>query len=207
MSDLESGKERVQKLCDLLKKETLDPAKMEAEKILRNAEERREGILHEARQEAEALINEARKKIHDERKVFDSALSLAGKQALLALKQEIEEKLFDKEIIRRVQKVSGEVDVIAKVINALVGAVEKEGLDTDLLALIPQSVSKDEVIQSLLASVTGKLQKESVELADFTGGAKVKIVKDHLTLDMSGDALARLVADFVSEELKATLFS
>ncbi|GAB5411619.1 MAG: hypothetical protein ChlgKO_07330 [Chlamydiales bacterium] len=206
MSDLESGKERVQKLCDLLKKETLEPAKNEAEKILQDAQDKRENILNTARAEAEAMMNEARGKMEEERKVFDSSLSLAGKQALLALKQEIEEKLFDQEIMRSVQNVSAESSVIAKVIDALVKAIEKEGLDTDLLAFIPQSVSKEEVVKGLSATVLNKLKDESVQLAEFTGGAKVKIVKEHLTLDMSNDALTRLVTEFASEELKAKLF-
>lgn len=207
MSDLESGKERVQKLCDLLKKETLDPAKCEAEKILQEAQEKREVILKEARAEAEAMLNEARVKLSDERKVFDSSLSLAGKQTMLALKQEIESKLFDQEIVRSVQTASSDTSVIAKLIEAIVCAIEKEGIDSDLLATIPQSISKEEVMKGLSNSVIEKLKKESVQLADFTGGAKVKIVKDHLTLDMSSDAIVRLVSEFISEELKVVLFA
>lgn len=206
MSDLERGKERVQKLCDLLKKETLDPAKSEAEKILNEAQEKRESILNDARAEAEAMMNEARAKMEEERKVFDSSLSLAGKQALSALKQEIEEKLFDQEIVRSVQNVSADHNVIANVINALVAAIEKEGLDSDLLASIPQAVNKEEVLKGLSATALEKLKEESVQLGDFAGGAKVKLEKEHLTLDMSSEALTRLVTEFVSEELKAKLF-
>ena len=207
MSDLESGKERVQKLCDLLKKETLDPAKCEAEKILQEAQKKREVILKEARAEAEAMLSEARVKLSDERKVFDSSLSLAGKQTMLSLKQEIENKLFDQEIVRSVQSASSDTSVIAKLIEAIVCAIEKEGIDSDLLATIPQSISKEEVMKGLSNSVIEKLKKESVQLADFTGGAKVKIVKDHLTLDMSSDAIVRLVSEFISEELKVVLFA
>ncbi|MDX8430481.1 MAG: hypothetical protein SNF33_01560 [Candidatus Algichlamydia australiensis] len=207
MSDLESGKERVQKLCDLIKKETLDPAKQEAEKILSDAQEKREGILQAARMEAENILGEAKKKIEEEKRIFDSSLNLAGKQALNALKQEIEGKLFDQEIVRQVKSVSGEEKAIAKVIDAIVLAIEKEGINSDLEASIPSAVSKDEVVKALSDQAVEKLKKESIQLADFTGGAKVKIAQEHLTLDISDEALARLVSNFIREDLKAKLFA
>lgn len=207
MSELGSGKERVQQLCDLLKKETLEPAQKEVGKILEEAQSRREALINEGRLEAERVLEEAKAKIEEERKVFDSSLSLAGKQALLALKQEIEGKLFNRELSRQVEGASSDPKMVAKTLEALVLAVEKEGIDSDLLAFIPKAVSKEEVVKELSSAILERLKKESVQLAEFTGGAKVKIVEDHLTLDMSDEALKRLVASFIREDLKAKLFA
>ena len=49
MKGIETGKDKVKKICDFLRNETLDPARHEADSILENAREKAEKILFEAK--------------------------------------------------------------------------------------------------------------------------------------------------------------
>ena len=48
MKGLESGKDKIQKICDALRKETLEPAKQEAREIVENAHMQASEIVTEA---------------------------------------------------------------------------------------------------------------------------------------------------------------
>lgn len=53
MKSLETGKDKIQKICDALKKETLEPAKQEAREVIENARLQAAEIVTAAKKEAE----------------------------------------------------------------------------------------------------------------------------------------------------------
>src|SRR3990170_4430527 len=95
---LEKGDEKIQKICDALRKGTLEPAQKEAERILKEAKAKAEQIIKEGHQEANRHLEEARAEIEKERNVFHSSLEQAGRQALEQLRQAIEYDLFSQEL-------------------------------------------------------------------------------------------------------------
>ena len=52
MKSLEKGEEKIQKICDVLRRETLEPAQLEAEGVIEQAKEKAAGIVREAEQNA-----------------------------------------------------------------------------------------------------------------------------------------------------------
>src|SRR3989338_7173519 len=120
MKGLETGKDRIQKICDTLRKETLEPAKQEAREIVENAHIQASGIVEEAKTRAVLLIEAAEKEMEERKRVFHASLNLACRQGIEALKQKIERDLFSKEM--------SDQKLIANLINSLVKTMKKRGL-------------------------------------------------------------------------------
>lgn len=206
MKSVDTGKDKVKKICEVLKRETLDPAKKEANAIIHQAHEDAAKIVEEAKREARKVHEEAQKKIEEERNVFESSINLACKKSLSTLKQEIEEKLFNPELSRWIEKGTQDPHILAELISAIVKGIEKEGLDANLEALVPATVSPKAVNQALLKGIADKLKENSVKIGEFEGGAEVKIIDQNITIDITDDALKALVAGFVRDDFRSAFF-
>ncbi len=206
MKGIDTGKDKVKKICDVLKRETLEPAKKEAEEIVGEARSKAEAIIRDAKKEAEKTLQDARKEIEKERNVFQSSLNQACKQALEVLKQDIESKLFNPELSKILHQPLGEPQVIADLIKAVVGAIEKEGTNADLSAFIPQTVSAETINRLLTKNVLEKLKAHSVQVGSLKGGIAVKMDKENITIDVSEESLKELVSDYIRKDFRETLF-
>lgn len=206
MEILDSGKDKVKKICDTLKKQTLDPAKQEAKGIIDQAMKEAENIVKRAKDDAKLLYEEQKKKVLQEKKAFQASLSLASKQTIEVLRQEIEENLFNKQIAQFFTKATLKEDVIAQFINVIVDILKKEGIEANLEAIIPNVVSKNSVVEKLAKQVLEKLQETGVTLSDLTGGAKVKVKDQHLILEMTDQSLKTLFLRFIRDDFRALLF-
>jgi V/A-type H+-transporting ATPase subunit E len=152
------------------------------------------------------MQEEAQLEIEKQRNIFQSSLYQACKQALDALKQNIEEKLFNRELFQLLSKHVQDARVLAQLITAIVKAVEKEGLDADLSVLIPASVPARDVNALLLKDVLDKLKEKSVLVGPLTGGIEVKLRKENLIIDFSDIALKELVAGYIRKDFREILF-
>jgi V/A-type H+/Na+-transporting ATPase subunit E len=206
MEILDSGKDKVKKICDTLKRQTLEPAKQEAKGIVDQAMKEAERILKRAKEEAKELYEEQKKKISQEKKAFQSSLNLASKQAIEVLRQEIEENLFNKQIAQFFTKATIKEDVVAQFISVIVDLLKKEGVEGNLEAMIPRVLSRNAVTEKLAAGVLEKLKENEVILSDLTGGAKVKVVDRHLILEMTDQSLTTLFSRFIRDDFRALLF-
>ncbi|MGE0199221.1 MAG: V-type ATP synthase subunit E [Simkaniaceae bacterium] len=207
MKSVDTGKDKVKKICEVLKKETLEPAKKEADRIIAKARVDGEKIIEDAKREAQKLQEEAKKRIEEERNVFQASINLACKKSLDTLKQEIEKKLFNEELDHFIRKQMNHPDIVAELISAIVKGIEKEGIDVNLKALISSTVSPQAVNQALAKGIVDRLKEKSVEIGDIMGGAQVKIVDKNLTVDMTDEALKTLLANFVREDFRSVIFA
>ncbi|MGD9685315.1 MAG: V-type ATP synthase subunit E [Candidatus Obscuribacterales bacterium] len=205
MQTLESGQDKIKEITERLRKDTLEPAQKEADRLVKEAKERAAKIVAEGEAKAKELEVKAKAAIEKERAVFETALKQAGKQAVEALKQEIEERLFEKQLARRVAEASGKSDVVASVINALVKAVEKEGSGASLSAAVGKGAKVEEVTQLLLADVREVL-KGGITVGEFAGGARLSLAEQQLTLDMSDEAVLELLQRYVRKDFRKALF-
>lgn len=127
MKGQETGKEKLKKICDLLRKETLEPAEKEKEEILLDAKQEAEEIVAEAKSLAKKLVDEAAEEIEKKRESFRTALKAASRQAVEALKEKIEKNLFHPQLATLVSKPLNDPQVMAKIIETIVKALEKRG--------------------------------------------------------------------------------
>lgn len=206
MKGTETGKDKVKKICDVLRRETLEPAKMEAEEILRLAREEREQIVESGRKEKERMQQEAQEEIERQKNVFQSSLQQACKQALEALRQSIEEKLLDRQLTAVLSKEMQDPKVLSLLITAVVNAIEKEGIETALSVYVPAAVPARSINAFLGQQILASLKEKSVLVGPLTGGIEVKLLKNNITVDISDTALKELVANYIRKDFREMIF-
>lgn len=206
MKSLDKGKEKLDKICKVLREETLEPAKEEARRIVAEAEKEAEQIRKAAEKAAEELIQKARDKGQQERNVIETSLRQAGKQALEALRQDVEGKLFNTELNHLVKEGAKDSQLVAKLIASIVSALEKEGSRADLTALVPASVPAKEVNAFLGDAVVSRLREGGVAVGNFSGGAQVRLNAEKMTIDVSDQALKELLSQYVRKDFRKLLF-
>lgn len=206
MKGIETGKEKVRKICEALRKETLEPAILEAENIVASAKEEASRIIAQAQKEVEGLFSESQQKIEREREIFQIALNQASKQAVQFLKQMIEEKLFNKELSHLLSKPLQNPQVLAEFISAIVKALSKDGSEADLSVFIPATIPARDVNALLAKDITDRLKEKSVLLAPIAGGIEVKLRKQNITLDLSDEALKELLANYIRKDFRELFF-
>jgi V/A-type H+/Na+-transporting ATPase subunit E len=203
---LEKGEDKIQKICDALRKETLEPAKKEAEELVAEAKARGEQIIADARAEAEKILAHAKVNIEQERNIFHSSLEQSAKQGLEELRQTIEKKLFNDELQHLVSKQTRDPKVIAKLVEAMVKAVEKEGVKTDISAIIPQTVKPADVNALLAEGILNRLKEGGVVVGGFSGGVQVKLHGEKMTIDMTEQSLIDLLSKYLRKDFREMVF-
>lgn len=207
MKTLEQGQDKIDKICEALRKETLEPAMKKAEKLVQEGERARQHAICEGEKEAREIVQKAKAENEQQYKVFQSSLAQGAKLALETLRQKIEHQFFNAGLEALIVQESSDPKVIGRIINALVGAIEKEGLASHLQAEIPKTSSSGEINALIAKTALEKLEGKSVELGSFKGGAKVKIGNKKMTIDMSDEALKELLASFVSKDFRNFIFN
>lgn len=197
MKTLEKGQEKIKKICEVLREETLAPAQKEAQAIIDEARKQAEIIIAEAEKHAEKLQSAARAHIAQEHNAFNSSLLQASKQSLEALRQSIEAKFFNEHLHDIVGKSAAEPQIVAQLVDAIVAALKKDGVEADLTALVPAVIPAHEVSRFLTQDALKLLGEKGVISGDFAGGAKVKLNNKRLTIDISDQALKELLSGYI----------
>jgi len=204
---LEKAHDRIQIICDKIKVSTLTPAKEQAEQIVEEAKKEADRIRTQARKDAEKMLEEQKTALENERRIFASSIEQASAQAFATLKQKVETTLFNPALDAWVQEQMKGTKETARLVDVLVGAIEKEGLKTDLEVRIPAQISAKEILAQVSKNIAARLQDSFVELPDMKAGCKVSIKAKHMTLDLSDAALKELLASFVGKEFRKTFFA
>jgi V/A-type H+-transporting ATPase subunit E len=207
MDDLETGKDKIKKICEILKNESLEPAKQEAQRVIEVSQNQAHEMLREAERRAYAIIEDARKKMAKEKELFEQSLAAGSKQAIESLRQEIENSLFNQEIASFVEGATKDEKVAAELITALVKAIEKEGTSADFSALIPQSLPPEKVNRLIAKEILEKLREKSCVMGDFLGGVQVKLHDRKLLLDVSDSSLKELLGKYLRKDFRNLLFA
>ena len=145
MELIDSSKKKVKKICDVLIKETLEPAQKKAEDIIEEAQKKAASMIAEAKEKGAQLIKEAEAKIKEKQTVFDSSIKIAAQKTLTLLRDQIEHQLFLPELESQIKKCLGKKDVVVKLIDALVHALNVEGIKADLSVIISKDFNPEEI--------------------------------------------------------------
>jgi V/A-type H+/Na+-transporting ATPase subunit E len=193
MKSLQEGSKKIQQICELLKKDALEPAKKEAEAHITEAKAKAQKIIEDAQKHADSLLKDAKASIEQEKSVFQSFMSQAARQAIETLKQQIEQKFFNAELQKQISVQASDPKVISKLIDAIIKAIEKEGLSSDFSVIIPQAVSAKEVNAFLGENILNKLKDHTVNLGPISAGVQVKLHNKNMTIDISDAALVDIL--------------
>lgn len=204
---VDTGKDKVKKICEVLRRETLEPALSEAKLILDDAHEKGKEIVEEAKKRAKALLDEAQKEIEKKESIFQVSIKQGARQATEWLRQEIEERLLTHNLSEILKGGMSNPDVVARLVNAVVAAIEKEGVSADLSALIPTAVSPREVNELLGKHVLERLREKSVIVGPSKGGIEIKLHKEKITLDLTTEALLELMTRYVRKDFHQLFYA
>jgi len=207
MKGLETGKDKIQKICDSLRKETLEPAKQEAREIIENSHLQAAEVVGEAQKRAAALIQAAEREIDEKRKVFQASLNLACRQGIEQLKQKIENELFDKELANLMGKEMGDPKVIANLLNAFMRSMEDKGVEEDFVAVIPKGISPRSINELLTAKTLERLRGHTVTVGDFAGGVQIQMKGRQITIDISDAVVRELIAQYIRRDFRDLVFN
>ena len=207
MKGLETGKDKIQKICDVLKKETLEPAKQEAREIIENAHLQASDVVAAAKKEAAERVLAAEKEIEEKRKVFHSSLNLACRQGIELLKQKIEEELFNKELAETVIKETADPKVISNLLMSFMKAMEERGIEEDFAAIIPKQISPRSINALLTSHILERLKGHSVSIGDFSGGVQISLSGRQITIDVSDQVVRELIAQYIRRDFRDMVFN
>jgi V/A-type H+-transporting ATPase subunit E len=207
MKEILSGEAKIQKICDAIKKDTLDPAKEHANEIIENARIESKEIINKANKEKEKIIDNAKKQIDKEKKIFETSLNLSIRQSLDSLKQKIENELFSKNLKELIIQNSKSPNVLANFINVIVKIIEEKGLDTDISAYIPKDINPDEVNKFLISHILDKLREKELVIKEFDSGVKIKLHNNQITIDMSDKAIKDIIANYIRSDFREKIFN
>jgi V/A-type H+/Na+-transporting ATPase subunit E len=206
MKEMESGNDKIKKICDAIKTQTIEPAKQRAEEIVENARLEAKEIKKNAEKARQEILLNADKELLQKENLCLSSIKSAAKQVIDQLKQDLENDFFAKNLNELISKSSSDPGTIAKLITAIVESIEKEGVDVDLSAIIPQKIGADKINLLLAKDILEKLREKKVIEGGFSGGAKVKMHDKQITIDISDEALTDLVARYIRKEFREMLF-
>lgn len=203
MSEAGKTTHGVQDLIDRIRDQGVKAAEAEASRIIREAEARAAKLLAEAKAETERLREEAGKAIEAERNAGMEALRLSARDAVLLLKSRISSE-FEVFVKRLVTSASRNEDIIKDLVLVLAGrAVDEFIRDREIQILLSEALFTGTVDEKLRAhgkntilALSSDMLREGVELipaAGLEGGARVRLVQDELEIDLSDQAVTRLL--------------
>lgn len=202
----EGAKIKLQKICDALKAETLEPAKQEAREILENAEIQKNQIIAEAKNEAQVVLKNLEKELSEKRSAFEASMKLASRQMLDELKLMIEKKIFNENVGEFVANSMAQKEVVAELMGALLKAMEKEGLDGDFSVYLGQMTFNNDMLTLLREKIFGSQKSVEISLGDFLSGFKIKIREKKITLDMSDEAVRETIIRYLADDFRKLFF-
>jgi V/A-type H+-transporting ATPase subunit E len=196
MKDLFNQDDKIKKICEQIKKETLEPALKEKEELEHQAQRLYDQKIKEGENKKQEIIDSAQKEIDKRLNMFQKALDMAKQQAFDFLKQELEKGFFKESVIPKVKETTQKEDVLKKLIEA---AVKNIG-DSDFELLVPSSIDLKKLFSLFNADFIEKVRSKTIQLDQIGGGCQLKLKDEHLTIDLSDKAIFDLIARFLRGE-------
>ena len=205
----------VQELIDRIRDQGVQAAQEEADRLLRHARQQATEIVAQAKAEAEATQAKARAEIEAHRLASTEALKLAARDTVLDLEARVISR-FEEFVKRLVTSATRDKELVRSIVLVLAGHAADE--------FIQDKEIEVRISNSLLAGQTGPVLKEEGKLAilglssdmlreglelvsdsEIEGGARVRLVRDKLEIDLSDRAIARMISQRLLPRFKAIL--
>lgn len=204
---LETGNDKVKKICDVLRKETLDPAKKEANMILDSAKAEADKIMKHAQEKAAHMIHDAEERLKKQEEVFKASLNLAFKQAIAKLKSDIQQKLFNKSLHQKISSDLNNSTLLAECLKSIFEALKQSGLETDAQIVLSSKFTQEQIAQAITHAGLDSLKNHIHADVEVSAGVKIRLENNHLTIDLSDETLEQIILTFASDTLKKLVFN
>jgi V/A-type H+-transporting ATPase subunit E len=166
---------KLQELTQKLYNEGVEKANVEAEKIIAEAKSEAEKLKQNAEKNAQKIVADAEQKSAEIKKNVEAELTLATKQTVRTVKQQITDMIVSKVIDEPVKKAFDEVKFVKEIIETVVKNWDsKKGEAIDLSVLLPADLEKE--FSKFFTAKSGKELNANLELSfsdTIKGGFKV----------------------------------
>lgn len=205
----------VQDLIERIRDQGVQAAQDEADRLLRDARQQATEIVAQARAEADAMQEKARAEIEAYRAASLDALQLAARDTVLDLKARVMAR-FEEFVKRLVVSATRDKELVRSLVLVLAGHAADEFIkDKEVEVRISSALLEDEtgpVFEEegklAILGLSSDMLREGLELVsdrDVEGGARVRLVKDKLEIDLSDRAVSRMIAQRMLPRFKAIL--
>ena len=219
MTEQERSKEGagagVQNLVDRIRDQGVLAATEKANKILRDAEAKSAKMLADAKLEVERLRENARIEIESNRAAALEALKLSARDTVLQLKSVVS-SAFEVFVQRLVTSATRDEKFIKSIVLVLADHAQKELIgDKEIEIHISESILTGETNEKMsertkqtILGLSSEMLREGVELipsSEIEGGARVRLVKDKLEIDLSDKAISKLLYQRILSRFQSIL--
>lgn len=191
--------QQIQDLVDSIRKEGIDKAKLDAERIISEAEARAKAIIEDAEKERARLLEGAKASIETERASAQSSIKQAARDVSLSLRKSIEGKYT--EILKAGCRDAMHGSDLVAILKAVIS-----GEFSGSIVEIPEA-DMDAVAAELSAQFADEIRKglEFRPSSRISSGFRI-IEKDGSGyIDMTGEESAELLLPYLSSSLKALI--
>jgi len=190
---------QLQELIDKIKKDGVENAEQEAEKIISEAKQQAESIITDAEKKAKDLIGKARKDIQQQELSSKEALVQAGRDVIIKLEKKITNVFDDviKSSTAEAMKGKALEEIIVKMVSEW---VKKESADVSILLSEGDFKSLESTLKSRLASA----MKKGVEIKvseQLKTGFLISEKDGSAYYNFSSQGIAEVISEFVNPKL------
>ena len=197
----------VQELIDRLREKGVEEGKEQADQLLAEARRRASEMLDEARQEAAHIVQRAKEEADGLRAAGEEALRLAGRDAVLALKEEISDK-FSSQIRRLVSACLRDEQFIERLILEIAGRAIPRDSKEPMELLLPEDMgaladagcqakeAKEGTLSHFVLALAGDVLRDGVSFgvaADNTPGVTVRMVNEDVEISFNEKAITEFL--------------
>lgn len=194
---------KLENLIEQIKKEGIDSARKEADKIIRDAEKQAASIMAGAEKEAEARKEKAGNEAEKFRKSAELAVKQAGRDTLLLVKS----RLVD--MLDRVFKCQIDETLSPEVLRELILKILDQWENDQPVDVILNKKDKSRLEKLLFQGVRKSLKKEiTLKVSDdIEKGFRIGIKDGDVYYDFSDESLAEMMGQFLNPRIREILDS
>ena len=199
---------KLQQLTQKLYDEGLSKGRSEAEKLVADASAKAKSIIADASAEAEVILKNARKAAEDLQKNSLTEISLAGRQAVSKIKEEISGLIVAKTVSGSVAQANMDASFIKEMLLAV--AKNWNGASSDkvsLSALLP--ADRQAQLDAALAGSVQQLLSAGIEVGyskDVKSGFKVGAKDGGYYISFSDEDFDALLGEYLREKVSKILY-
>lgn len=197
---------KLQELTEKIYSEGVEKAKLEADAIIKAAQEKAKAIEQEALSKAESIVAEAESKAESLKLHIESELKMSIGQAVAALKQTIANTVCMKAIQPSVKELFGDKEFLKGLIGNLIKGFAEKGA-MDLLLILPEK-DRQELETYYKNQLASELNK-GLELSFSDGvrsGFKIGPADGSYIISFSDTDFTNFFKDYLRPKTKEILF-
>ena len=199
---------KLQELTRKLYDEGLEKGRADADKLVADAKAEAARLVAEAKAEAEAIVKAAEAKAEDLRKNSMAEISLAGKQAVAKLKEQVAEMIIAKSTVEGVKAANLDAEFVKKMLLEV--APNWNGASSEnvsLSAMLPEA--KKAELDAAIEKSAKELLAAGVEVGyskNVKSGFKVGAKNGGYYISFSDEDFNALLGEYLRDKVAALIF-